>query len=367
MFNNLILLVLAGLTAAAIVSRCQLELRLALLLRRRLASRPLLFILVLMQVPRASFTTPYHSLPLLTTPLPLLATPYHHCAIVVLMQLGLITSMCISNVTAPILLLSVIQPMLRELPSGSAYGRALTLGLAFSCNLGGMLTPIASPQNAVALEVPMHAPQPPRALGLRPSDQTSDAICRSPHQYLHSISAVSPPLLAPHPALTPTLAHPALALPTLRQALATIGVEIAFGSWLAAALPVAEIGLLLVFGLLMLLLRPFDVTALPRGRLLLPNRCSALPRCDSCSTTRPHRSPLAPLPSHCPRVAVQPSTSTRNTCSRAATWRCSPPSPSRRCSGRRSPTHRSPPPSETRPSLDSLSSPSRLARASYQR
>eukprot|EP00966_Prymnesium_polylepis_P047068 1090354-Prymnesium_polylepis.4 len=114
------------------------QLRLAVSLQQHLEKRPLLFLLVLM-------------------------------------QLGLLLSMCISNVTAPILLLSVIQPTLRELPAGSAYARALVLGLAFSCNLGGMLTPIASPQNAVALE-----------------------------------------------------------------ALGTVGIEIPFGAWLAAALPVAE-------------------------------------------------------------------------------------------------------------------------------
>ena len=37
------------------------------------------------------------------------------------------------------------------MPSDSRFSRALLLGLAFSCNLGGMITPIASPQNAIAL------------------------------------------------------------------------------------------------------------------------------------------------------------------------------------------------------------------------
>lgn len=197
MFGSpIILLVLSGLVAAAVVSRCQLELRLAGALRRRLGRYPQAFLQVIM-------------------------------------QLGLATSMCISNVTAPILLLAVITPvptlppeatspppvgpsptrpkpatsppsycpahpgfvphcgqLLRELPTGSRYGKALTLGLAFSCNLGGMLTPIASPQNAVAL-----------------------------------------------------------------QALSNVGAKIGFGTWLAAALPIAELGLLLVHGLLLLLLR----------------------------------------------------------------------------------------------------------------
>ena len=37
------------------------------------------------------------------------------------------------------------------MPSDSRFSRALLLGLAFACNLGGMITPIASPQNAIAL------------------------------------------------------------------------------------------------------------------------------------------------------------------------------------------------------------------------
>ena len=47
------------------------------------------------------------------------------------------------------------------------------------------------------------------------------------------------------------------------QALSRVGVSIGFGGWLRAALPVAELGLLLVHGLLLLLLRPFDCPELP--------------------------------------------------------------------------------------------------------
>jgi di/tricarboxylate transporter len=145
-----------------VVSRCQLELRLASALSEWLGRYPLAFMLVIM-------------------------------------QLGLATSRCVSHVTAPIPLLNVLTPLLREMPGGSRYAKALVLGLAFSCNLGGMLTPIASPQNAVAL-----------------------------------------------------------------QALAYRGATIGFGTWFLVALPIAEIGLLLVHGLLLLLLRPFDCAQLPR-------------------------------------------------------------------------------------------------------
>lgn len=41
--------------------------------------------------------------------------------------------------------------MLRDLPTTGKYSRSLLLGTAFACNIGGTLTPIASPQNVVSL------------------------------------------------------------------------------------------------------------------------------------------------------------------------------------------------------------------------
>lgn len=67
-------------------------------------------------------------------------------------------SMWISNVAAPVLCFSIIQPMLRNLPSGSDMSKSLILGIALASNIGGMLSPIASPQNIVALAI--MAPQP---------------------------------------------------------------------------------------------------------------------------------------------------------------------------------------------------------------
>ncbi|KAF8849966.1 SPX-domain-containing protein [Acephala macrosclerotiorum] len=61
-------------------------------------------------------------------------------------------SMWISNVAAPVLCFSLIQPMLRNLPSDSNMSKALILGIALASNIGGMLSPIASPQNLVAIE-----------------------------------------------------------------------------------------------------------------------------------------------------------------------------------------------------------------------
>ncbi|RAL64499.1 hypothetical protein DID88_001974 [Monilinia fructigena] len=67
-------------------------------------------------------------------------------------------SMWISNVAAPVLCFSINSPMLRNLPSESQMSKAVILGIALSSNIGGMLSPIASPQNIVALQI--MSPQP---------------------------------------------------------------------------------------------------------------------------------------------------------------------------------------------------------------
>lgn len=88
----------------------------------------------------------------------------------------LLTSMCvatfasmwISNVAAPVLCFSIIQvraslnadfvvtdcvqPILRNLPSDSDMSKALLLGIALASNMGGAASPIASPQNLIALQ-----------------------------------------------------------------------------------------------------------------------------------------------------------------------------------------------------------------------
>jgi phosphate transporter len=78
-----------------------------------------------------------------------------------LYMLGVMATGCalcvfVSNVAAPVLVLGVVRRTLLRMPRGdnrAAPQRAMLLGLAFACNLGGMLSPIASPQNAVALHV----------------------------------------------------------------------------------------------------------------------------------------------------------------------------------------------------------------------
>eukprot|EP00871_Galdieria_phlegrea_P002722 jgi/Galph1/3450/GphlegSOOS_G2067.1 len=69
------------------------------------------------------------------------------------MLLGTTLSMVLSNVAVPVLLFSVLRPVIIGLPPSSLpFIKCLILGVAFSGNIGGMTTPISSPQNAVAIE-----------------------------------------------------------------------------------------------------------------------------------------------------------------------------------------------------------------------
>ncbi|GAA5862441.1 hypothetical protein JCM3774_002518 [Rhodotorula dairenensis] len=68
------------------------------------------------------------------------------------MLVACFASMWISNVAAPVLCYSLIQPILRTLPSRSAFPKALILGIALASNIGGLASPISSPQNLIALE-----------------------------------------------------------------------------------------------------------------------------------------------------------------------------------------------------------------------
>lgn len=68
------------------------------------------------------------------------------------MFVAMFLSMWISNVAAPVLCFSIIQPMLRNLPADSHLSKALILGIALASNMGGAASPIASPQNLIALQ-----------------------------------------------------------------------------------------------------------------------------------------------------------------------------------------------------------------------
>jgi anion transporter len=114
MFNDTIMLILGGFSISAAFSKCNFELRLASLIQRAFGHRPRLFLLAFM-------------------------------------MLGCFLSCWISNIAAPVLLTSLLLPIVRDFGSTSDYARAILLGLAFACNIGGMMSPISSPQNAIAL------------------------------------------------------------------------------------------------------------------------------------------------------------------------------------------------------------------------
>jgi len=61
--------------------------------------------------------------------------------------------MWVSNVPASVLTVSLVMPIIKTLPRQDGYNKQLLLGVAIACNIGGMSTPIASPQNAIALQI----------------------------------------------------------------------------------------------------------------------------------------------------------------------------------------------------------------------
>ena len=76
-----------------------------------------------------------------------------HLVLFVLMQLGTVMSGIVSNVAAPVLCVGLIHPILKRCRWESRIGKALVVGIAMSCNIGGMMTPIASPQNIITVHL----------------------------------------------------------------------------------------------------------------------------------------------------------------------------------------------------------------------
>eukprot|EP00767_Chilomastix_cuspidata_P000125 gnl/Chilomastix_cuspidata/103.p2 GENE.gnl/Chilomastix_cuspidata/103~~gnl/Chilomastix_cuspidata/103.p2 ORF type:complete len:591 (-),score=259.87 gnl/Chilomastix_cuspidata/103:3846-5543(-) len=72
--------------------------------------------------------------------------------VLVIMVLGFVLSMFVSNVTVPVLLLSFTKPQLDALPADSPFLQTVFAAIMVSCNIGGVTTPISSPQNAVAMQ-----------------------------------------------------------------------------------------------------------------------------------------------------------------------------------------------------------------------
>ncbi|KAI0966103.1 SPX domain-containing protein [Xylaria arbuscula] len=116
MWTPVIMLLLGGFTIAAALSKCKIDKRIATFVLSKAGTRPRTVLIANMFV--AAFA-----------------------------------SMLVSNVAAPVLCFSIIEPMLRNLPYGSNMSKAVIMGIALASNIGGMLSPIASPQNVVALGI----------------------------------------------------------------------------------------------------------------------------------------------------------------------------------------------------------------------
>lgn len=61
-------------------------------------------------------------------------------------------SMWISNVASPVLTYSLMKPLLDQLDASNPFGKALVLCVALAANLGGMASPISSPQNIISMQ-----------------------------------------------------------------------------------------------------------------------------------------------------------------------------------------------------------------------
>lgn len=121
MWTPVIMLLLGGFTLAAALSKCSIDKRLATFVLSKAGTQPRTVLLANMFV-------------------------------------AALASMLISNVAAPVLCYSIIEPMLRTLPSDSDMSKAVIIGIALASNVGGMLSPIASPQNVVAMGIMQPAP-----------------------------------------------------------------------------------------------------------------------------------------------------------------------------------------------------------------
>ncbi|CAK7909309.1 low-affinity phosphate transporter Pho91p [[Candida] anglica] len=99
----------------------------------------------------AAALSKYHIAKLISTWILSKAGTNPSIVLLTIMGVALFASMWVSNVAAPVLCFSLIQPLLRTLPRGSQFTNALILGIALASNVGGMASPIASPQNMIAI------------------------------------------------------------------------------------------------------------------------------------------------------------------------------------------------------------------------
>lgn len=68
-----------------------------------------------------------------------------------LMVVTALFSMWMSNTASTAMMITLIAPMLAQIPEKDRLRKALVLSVPFAANIGGMMTPISSPPNAVAV------------------------------------------------------------------------------------------------------------------------------------------------------------------------------------------------------------------------
>ncbi|KAI5955837.1 PHO91 [Candida jiufengensis] len=99
----------------------------------------------------AAALSKYHIAKLISTWILSKAGTNPSIVLLTIMGVALFSSAFLSNVAAPVMCLSLITPLIRTLPKGSQFIKALILGIALASNIGGMASPIASPQNMIAI------------------------------------------------------------------------------------------------------------------------------------------------------------------------------------------------------------------------
>lgn len=61
-------------------------------------------------------------------------------------------SMWMSNTATAAMMFAIAGPIVLQLPTGDPFAKAIGLAIPFSCNIGGLGTPIGTPPNAIAIE-----------------------------------------------------------------------------------------------------------------------------------------------------------------------------------------------------------------------
>lgn len=61
-------------------------------------------------------------------------------------------SMWMSNTATAAMMFAIMTPIIQGIPATSGFAKAISIGIPFACNLGGLGTPIGTPPNAIALD-----------------------------------------------------------------------------------------------------------------------------------------------------------------------------------------------------------------------